>query len=137
MEEEDKERKAKTGGYFQVCRSECKIIGDKNKETVETEYLAVKKPRLETNIPEEAFNEKLDKELEIVKQVEDQTYLGTYFECEKHPKAMFMRYIPYNLKDYIYCQPLTLSETINLGQQMVHGIKNLHDSGVIHRDLKP
>ena len=48
-----------------------------------------------------------------------------------------MDFIAHSLKDYIYAKNMSVNDSLEIGLQLICGVMNMHDSGVVHRDLKP
>lgn len=42
------------------------------------------------------------------------------------------------MDDFIYCsQSKSIQDVVEYSKQIINGVQILHDSGVVHRDLKP
>lgn len=47
-----------------------------------------------------------------------------------------MDYIPFNLKEMIYNDLLSIGDIFEVSKQLIEGVSILHKSYIIHRDLK-
>lgn len=74
----------------------------------------------------------------IISKIPKSEYFLNYWIEENHSnEKIYMDFVSNTLSDLVYYRSNSISDILDFSNQLIKGVSLLHQSGVIHRDLKP
>jgi len=118
---------AKSGGMGAVYRARDRLTGER---------VAIKV----ANAAEHGLLERLDREARVLADLRHPTIVRyvAHGETRNGDPFLAMEWLDgIDLADRLVAGPLTVDETLALGQRVAEGLASAHQLGLVHRDIKP